>query len=88
VWVQVITAREASWIEPFTGLRPAQFRKLVRTVAVRGGVEIADGRPGRQWSLELADRVLLVATYWRGEPDDAPDRAVVRGVALRGTSGD
>jgi hypothetical protein len=65
VWVQVITAREASWIEPFTGLTPAQFRKLVRTVAVRGGDEIADGRPGRQWSLELADRVLLVAVYWR-----------------------
>jgi hypothetical protein len=65
VWVQVITAHESSWIEPFTGLTPAQFRKLVRTVAARGGVEIADGRPGRQWSLELADRVLLVAAYWR-----------------------
>ena len=63
--MQVITAREASWIEPFTGLTPAQFRKLVHTVAVRGGAEIADGRPGRQWSLELADRVLLVAAYWR-----------------------
>ena len=63
--MQVITAREASWIEPFTGLTPAQFRKLVRTVTVRGGAEIADGRPGRQWSLELADRVLLVAAYWR-----------------------
>ena len=61
----VITAREPSWIEPFTGLSPAQFRKLVRTVAVGDGAEIADGRPGRQWSLELADRVLLVAAYWR-----------------------
>jgi hypothetical protein len=45
--VQVITAREPSWIEPFTGLSPAQFRNLVRTVTVRGGDEIADGRPGR-----------------------------------------
>jgi hypothetical protein len=61
--VQVITAGERSWIEPFTGLSPAQFRKLVRTVAARGGDEVADGRPGRQWSLQLADRVLLVAAY-------------------------
>ena len=33
------------------------------TVEVDDG--IADGRPGRQWALDLADRVLLVATYWR-----------------------
>jgi hypothetical protein len=57
VWVLVITAREASWIEPFTGLRPARFRKLVRTVAARGGVEIADGRPGRRWSSSCGSRV-------------------------------
>ncbi|GAA3551342.1 hypothetical protein GCM10022222_38590 [Amycolatopsis ultiminotia] len=37
----------------------------MRLVAKRGGDEIADGRPGRQWALPLADRVLLVATYWR-----------------------
>jgi hypothetical protein len=37
----------------------------VRVVAQRGGDEIADGRPGRQWRLDLADRVLLVAAYWR-----------------------
>src|SRR3954464_9693667 len=52
-------------IHPFTGLRPAQFRKLVRLVAHRGGEAIADGRPGRPWALDLADRVLLVAVYWR-----------------------
>jgi hypothetical protein len=63
--VQVITASRSEWISPFTGLEPGQFRKLVRVVAVRGGEEIADGRPGRQWRLDLADRVLLVATYWR-----------------------
>jgi hypothetical protein len=37
----------------------------VRLVVERGGDEIADGRPGRQWALPLADRVLLVAVYWR-----------------------
>ncbi|QUQ65365.1 IS5/IS1182 family transposase [Kutzneria sp. CA-103260] len=37
----------------------------MRVVAQRGGDEIADGRPGRQWRLDLADRVLLVAAYWR-----------------------
>ncbi|MFF0824885.1 IS5/IS1182 family transposase, partial [Micromonospora haikouensis] len=30
---------------PFTGLQPAQFRRLVRLVAERGGDAIADGRP-------------------------------------------
>jgi hypothetical protein len=63
--VQVITASRSEWIAPFTGLEPGQFRKLVRVVAQRGGDKIADGRPGRQWALPLADRVLLVAVYWR-----------------------
>ncbi|MEV1013047.1 transposase family protein [Micromonospora sp. NPDC049801] len=61
--MQVITAVKLDWIFPFTGLQSAQFPTLVRLVAERGGV--ADGRPGRQWALDLADRVLLVATYWR-----------------------
>src|SRR3954467_3761834 len=52
-------------IHPFTGLRPAQFRKLVRLVTARGGDAIADGRPGRPWALDLPDRVLLVAASWR-----------------------
>ncbi|EID52827.1 hypothetical protein SacxiDRAFT_0552 [Saccharomonospora xinjiangensis XJ-54] len=63
--MQVISASRSEWIAPFTGLEPGQFRKLVRVVAKRGGDEIADGRPGRQWRLDLADRVLLVANYWR-----------------------
>jgi hypothetical protein len=63
--VQVISAAHAEWIHPFTGLKPAQFRRLVRVVARRGGDQIADGRPGRQWALDLPDRVLLVAAYWR-----------------------
>jgi DDE superfamily endonuclease/Helix-turn-helix of DDE superfamily endonuclease len=65
VVVQVIMASRPEWIVPFTGLEPGQFRTLVRLVAKRGGDEIADGRPGRQWALPLADRVLLVAVYWR-----------------------
>jgi hypothetical protein len=63
--VQVLSASRPELIHPFTGLRPAQFRKLVRLVAHRGGEAIADGRPGRPWALDLADRVLLVAAYWR-----------------------
>jgi hypothetical protein len=63
--VQVISAACAEWIFPFTGLQPAQFRRLVRLVSERGGDAIADGRPGRQWALDLPDRVLLVAVYWR-----------------------
>ncbi len=62
--MQVISASRSEWIASFTGLQPGQFRKLVRVVAERGGDAIADGRPGRHWRLDLADRVLLVATYW------------------------
>jgi hypothetical protein len=65
VGVQVISAARPEWIFPFTGLQPVQFRRLVRLVAERGGDTIADGRPGRQWALDLPDRVLLVAAYWR-----------------------
>ncbi|MET9301288.1 transposase family protein [Micromonospora aurantiaca] len=64
-WAQVISAARQEWIFPFTGLQPAQFRRLVRLVAERGGDAAADGRPGRQWALDLPDRVLLVAAYWR-----------------------
>jgi hypothetical protein len=57
VEVQVISAARPEWIFPLTGRQPVQFRRLVRLVAERGSDAIADGRPGRQWSLELADRV-------------------------------
>ena len=63
--MQVFSASRQELIHPFTGLRPAQFRRLVRLVAQRGGDAIADGRPGRPWALDLPDRVLLVAVYWR-----------------------
>jgi hypothetical protein len=58
-WVRVITAAR-EWVLPLTGLAPAQSRELGRLVAERGGDGIADGRPGRQWALDLPDRVLLV----------------------------
>jgi hypothetical protein len=50
---------------PVHRLQPTQFRRLVRLVARRGGDAIAGGRPGRPWALDLSDRVLLVAVYWR-----------------------
>src|SRR3954462_8629563 len=63
--MQLLSASHPDLILPFTGLSPAQFRKLVALVAARGGAAIADGRPGRPWALDLSDRVLLVAVYWR-----------------------
>lgn len=63
--VQVLSASRPELISVFTGLSVRQFRKLVTVVARRGGPAVADGRPGRQWCLDLADRVLLVATYYR-----------------------
>jgi hypothetical protein len=61
----VITAEWPELVELFAGIPPRAFRKLVATVARRGGRQVADGVNGRQWSLPLADRVLLVATYYR-----------------------
>src|SRR6201999_4409780 len=63
--VRVISAARWEWIVLFAGLQFGRFRELVATVAVRGGDAIADGCRGRQWSLSLPDRVLLVATCWR-----------------------
>ncbi|OJF11299.1 transposase [Couchioplanes caeruleus subsp. caeruleus] len=61
----MFSASHPELIHPFTGLRPAQFHRLVCLAARRGGDAIADGRPGRPWALDLPDRVLLVAVYWR-----------------------
>jgi Helix-turn-helix of DDE superfamily endonuclease len=62
---QVLSASRPELIEPFTGLAPRTFRRLVAQVERRGGRQVADRVNGRQWSLPLADRVLLVATYYR-----------------------
>jgi hypothetical protein len=60
-----MSASDRQWIELFSRLSPRQFAVLVREVARRGGQAVADGRVCRQWSLPLADRVLLVACYYR-----------------------
>ncbi|MEU2874536.1 transposase family protein [Streptomyces olivoreticuli] len=53
---------ERVWVEMFAGLRSVQFDRLLRVVRERGG----DGpRVGRPWALPLAERVLLVAVYYR-----------------------
>ncbi len=59
---RVITASEPSWIAPFTGLSPCDFRKLMTALRCEGADTV---RPGRPWGLPLEDRVLLVAAYWR-----------------------
>ncbi|GLZ08902.1 hypothetical protein Acsp03_63680 [Actinomadura sp. NBRC 104412] len=46
----------------FTGLSVRQFRRLVRIVAGRGGEQTGTGR---RWGLSPADRVLLIAVYYR-----------------------
>jgi hypothetical protein len=63
--LQVLSASRPELIEVFTGLPPRTFRRPVAQVERRGGRQVADGVSGRQWSLPLADRVLLVATYYR-----------------------
>ncbi|MFC5245719.1 transposase family protein, partial [Streptomyces atrovirens] len=50
------------WVETFTGLRVTQFSRLLKAVRERGGNGTMQGRP---WSLPLAERVLLVAVYYR-----------------------
>ena len=50
------------WVPVFTGLSVRQFGKLVGVVRDRGGEQTGTGR---RWGLTLADRVLLVAVYYR-----------------------
>jgi hypothetical protein len=52
-------------IHPFTGLQPVQFRRLVRLVATRGGEANHRRATGPAVGVDLPDRVLLVAVYWR-----------------------
>ncbi|MGW2292041.1 transposase family protein [Streptomyces phaeochromogenes] len=53
---------ERVWVETFTGLRLTQFSGLLKLVRERGGNGTLQGRP---WSLPLAERVLMVAVYYR-----------------------
>src|SRR5919108_4395387 len=53
---------ERVWVETFTGLRVDQFGRLLKAVRERGGEGCGWGRP---WRLPLAERVLLVAVYYR-----------------------
>lgn len=59
---QVIRADRPEWVPVFTGLSVRQFQELVRLVADRRGEQTG---AGRRWGLSLADRVLLVAVYYR-----------------------
>lgn len=49
-------------METFTGLGMDQFGRLLRAVRDRGGNGNLRGRP---WGLPLAERVLVVAVYYR-----------------------
>ncbi|MEV5646313.1 transposase family protein, partial [Streptomyces flaveolus] len=53
---------ERVWVETFTRLRTDQFGRLLKAVRERGGEGCGWGRP---WRLPLAERVLLVAVYYR-----------------------
>ncbi|MFD9444722.1 transposase family protein [Streptomyces sp. NPDC060006] len=57
-----VLSAEQVRVETFTGLRLRQFSRLLKTVRERGGNGTMQGRP---WSLPLAERVLLVAVYYR-----------------------
>ncbi|MER5950402.1 transposase family protein [Streptomyces sp. NPDC001904] len=53
---------ERVWVETFTGLSVERFGRLLKTVRHRGGNGTLRGRPG---GLPLAERVLVVAVYYR-----------------------
>ncbi|MFB7114107.1 transposase family protein [Streptomyces sp. NPDC056291] len=57
-----VLGAERVWVEAFTGLRVEQFGRLLKAVRERGGEGCGWGRP---WRLPLAERVLLVAVYYR-----------------------
>jgi hypothetical protein len=59
---RVISADRPEWVPVFTGFSVTVFRKLVRGVACRGGEQTGSGQ---RWGVPLADRVLLVAVYYR-----------------------
>jgi DDE superfamily endonuclease/Helix-turn-helix of DDE superfamily endonuclease len=60
--VSAVLASDVSWIEPFAGVSPWTFARLVAQLRRQG---VGRPGPGRPWKLPLEDRVLLVASYWR-----------------------
>src|SRR5690606_27568394 len=61
VGVQVISASDVAWIEPFAGVAPHAFSRLVAQLR-EAGVDKGRGRP---WELGLERRVRRVAASWR-----------------------
>jgi hypothetical protein len=59
---RVISSDRPQWVPVFTGLSGRQFAKLVGGVRGHGAEQTGTGR---RWGLPLADRVLLVAVYYR-----------------------
>ena len=59
---RVISSDRPQWVPVFTGLSGRQFARLVAVVRRRGAEQTGTGR---RWGLPLADRVLLVAVYYR-----------------------
>ncbi len=57
-----VLSAERVWVDTFTGLHVLQFARLLKVVRERGGDGTLRGRP---WSLPLAERVLVVAVYYR-----------------------
>ncbi len=57
------------WVGTFTGLRMKQCERLREVGRERGGDGPGIGQP---WCLRLADRVLLVAVYYRPNPTGSP----------------
>ena len=78
--MQVVSAADPQWILPFTGLSPAQIRRLVRLVAERGAATVVDGRAGRPWPLPLADRA--TPAYALHQLDRPPGQASCPSVKL------
>lgn len=79
---QVITAEREEWIGPPPRLSVRRFHKLVRMVAERGGLKIADGRPGIRgrcrWSIECC-----WSRCTGHQPDLAAGQAAVRDLPYR-----
>jgi hypothetical protein len=73
----VISAADETMVELFSGLSARQPAKLVRQLQREGADPALRGRP---WKLDFADRVLLVAAYWR------PNLTMRQIAALFGTS--